>query len=107
VLTTVFSNFLIPGLYIFRVLDIRWKTYLTRTLAPPLAGAVSLVTLTWIWRSWFPVALQGGTSPARTIPLLAHLTIGCLAYLAGYLVVPKGRADLDEILRKFCGRVPA
>jgi O-antigen/teichoic acid export membrane protein len=107
VLTTVFSNFLIPGLYIFRVLDIRWKTYLTRTLAPPLAGAVSLVTLTWICRSWFPIAPQGGTSPARTIPLLAHLTIGCLAYLAGYLVVPKGRADLDEILRKFCGRVPA
>lgn len=107
VLTTLFSNFLIPGAYIFRVLNIQWKTYLTRTLAPPLAGAVSLVVVTWIARFCFPIVLQGGTPLAQSPPLLIHLTIGCLAYLAGYLIVPKGREDLDIILRKLRNRAPA
>jgi O-antigen/teichoic acid export membrane protein len=108
VLTTLFSNFLIPGAYIFRVLEIQWKTYLTRTLGPPLAGAVSLVVLTWVARSWFPIVLQGGgPSLAQSPPLLIHLTLGCLAYLAGYLIVPKGREDLEIILRKLRNRAPA
>lgn len=106
VLTTLFSNFLVPGAYVFRVLDIQWKTYLTRTLAPPLAGAAALVAVTWIGRTWFPIVLQGGTPLTQSPPLLIHLTVGCLAYLAGYLIVPKGREDLDLILRKFRNRVP-
>lgn len=104
VLTTVFSNFLIPGVYIFWVLDIRWKTYLTRTLAAPLAGAISLIAVTWLCRFWFPIVLKGATPLAQSPPLLIHLTIGSLAYLAGYLAVPKGREDLDLILRRFRNR---
>lgn len=108
VLTTLFSNFLIPGVYLYRVLEIQWRTYLTRTLAAPLAGAASLIAVTWICRSWFPIVLQGETLLARAFPLLAHLTIGSLAYLAGYLLVPTGRADLEILLRRLPrGRVPA
>ena len=39
VLTTFFSNLLIPGLYVFRVLEIDLHTYLRRTLSAPLMGA--------------------------------------------------------------------
>ena len=41
VLTTLFSNLLVPGVYVFRVLEIRPRTYLTRTLGAPLAGAAA------------------------------------------------------------------
>ncbi len=33
----------------------------------------------------------------RSVPLLVHLTVGSLAYLAGYLAVPHGRADLAAL----------
>ena len=38
VLTTLFSNLLIPGIYVFRVLEIDPRTFLRRTLSAPLAG---------------------------------------------------------------------
>ena len=41
VLTTLISNLLIPGVYLFRLLEIRLFTFATRTLGPPLAGAFS------------------------------------------------------------------
>lgn len=101
VLTTLFSNLLIPGLYVFRVLNVRLGTYLTRTLAPPLAGALILIAATWACRVWAPINLQGSNLLTRSIPLLAHLTVGCLAYAAGYLAIPSGRADLALITRRF------
>ena len=39
VLTTLFSNLLVPGIYVFRVLEIEPRTYLRRTLGAPMAGA--------------------------------------------------------------------
>jgi len=104
VLTSVFSNFLIPGIYVFRLLGIRWKPYLTRTLAAPLTGALAIVAVTAVCRFWFPIRLQGTTELVRALPLLVHLTIGCLAYLAGYLAIPNGRGDLVILLRKLRGR---
>jgi O-antigen/teichoic acid export membrane protein len=100
VLTTLVSNFLVPGIYLFRVLEIRPSTYLQRTLAPPLAGAAALLTATWIFRSIAPIGPPGPSSAARSIPLLVHLTVGCLAYAAGYLAMPAGRADLATLARK-------
>jgi Na+-driven multidrug efflux pump len=100
VLTTLLSNLLVPGLYVFRVLNIRPATYLVRTLSAPLAGAGALVTTTWLVRLAAPPALRGTTVLVRALPLLAHLTVGCLAYLAGYLAVPAGRTDLALLLRK-------
>ena len=42
----------------------------------------------------------GGLSLLRWLPLAAHLAVGCLAYVAGYLAAPAGRADLVEIAGK-------
>lgn len=100
VLTTVFSNLLVPGIYLFRVLKIRLGTYATRTLGPPLAGAAALVAATWACRALAPIELRGPTVLVRAIPLLVHLSIGSLAYLAGYLSVPSGRADLTTLVRR-------
>ena len=47
VLTTLFSNLLVPGVYVFRELKIDPRTYLKRTLSAPLAGAAALVAATW------------------------------------------------------------
>jgi O-antigen/teichoic acid export membrane protein len=100
VLTTLFSNLLIPGIYVFRVLEIRPGTYLRRTLGAPLAGAALLVVVTGVCRRLFPTMAPGSTVLVRSLPLLGHLTAGCLAFLAGYLLVPTGRADLALLVRK-------
>lgn len=102
VLTTLFSNFLVPGVYLFRTLEIRPGVYLKRTLSAPLAGALALIAATWVARWYAPIVLSSQASlPIRAIPLLVHLTIGCLAYTAAYLLVPAGRDDLAMLLRKF------
>lgn len=103
VLTTFFSNFLVPGIYMWRILEIRPQAYFSRTLAAPLAGAVGLMAAAWACRWLAPIVLRDDSTslPIRALPLIAHLTVGCLAYLAGYLLVPAGRADLDMLLRKF------
>ena len=55
VLTTLFSNLLVPGLYVFRELKIDLRTYLQRTLTAPLAGAAALVAATWAFGIAMPV----------------------------------------------------
>jgi O-antigen/teichoic acid export membrane protein len=125
VLTTLFSNLLVPGIYVFRVLEIRPRTFLTRTLGAPLAGAAVVVVATWllqtvyplvpspegpmIWLGWLPLSgtaaavragLRAVMALLRWLPLVEHLIVGCLAYAAGYLAVPSGRADLVEIAGK-------
>jgi len=104
VLTTLFSNFLIPGVYLFKILEVRWRDYLSRTLAGPVAGGLALVAVTLLVRLVWPVSTQGTSVLNRCIPLLVHLTIGSLAYIAGYLVTPTGRADLDLLVRKLRSR---
>jgi len=100
VLTTLFSNLLVPGVHVFRVLGIRPGTYLKRTLCAPLAGAAVLIVVTWVFQLVFPLVLRGSTVLVRSLPLLAHLSVGCLAYGAGYLLVPSGRGDLAALTRR-------
>jgi O-antigen/teichoic acid export membrane protein len=125
VLTTVFSNLLVPGVYVFRVLEIDPRTFLKRTLGAPAAGAVALLAATWALQAVLPLTpspktavallrwlpLTGWAATARSallvavallrwLPLAGHLTVGCLAYAAGYLAAPGGRADLVEVLGK-------
>jgi O-antigen/teichoic acid export membrane protein len=95
VLTTLFSNLLVPGLYVFRELKIDLRTYLSRTLTAPLAGAAALIAATWALRTAMPVL--DAAPGSRTTLLVAHLAIGTVAYLAGYLLVPVGRGDLAEL----------
>src|SRR5438270_424885 len=82
VMPTLVSNWLVPGAYLFRVLEIRGRTYLVRTLAAPLAGAAALVAATWLLRRESPIVLHGETVLVRSIPLLVHLGVGCLAFAA-------------------------
>jgi hypothetical protein len=91
---------LIPGIYVFRVLEIDPRTYLKRTLSAPLAGAAALVVTTGALRLLALHTLLGPTLSTRALPLILHLGAGSLAYLGGYLLVPAGRSDLIELASK-------
>ncbi len=107
VLTTVLANGLIPWLYTAKVLAIRPTTLLKRTLAPPLLGGLALIAATFALRLAWPTPIGTGTLTDRSIRLVIHLTIGCLAYAAGYLAAPAGRGDaqvLRDRLRKRTNR---
>ena len=58
VLTTLISNLLVPGIYVFKVLAIDVRTYLTRTLSAPILGG-------WRW-SWRPRACGWSSRPGRS-----------------------------------------
>ncbi len=98
VLTTLFSNLIVPGIYVFRVLEVRPRTFLSRTLSAPLAGAAALVASTWVLRLALPPDPPGATPSARSVLLIGHLASGSLAYVAGYLAVPTGRGDLAALV---------
>ena len=100
VLTTFISNLIIPGVYVFRVLSIDPATFLKRTLAAPLAGAAALTAATWLARLAMPITYPGASLRTRAVPLLIHLTIGTVAFVAGYLLVPSGRRDLADLRTK-------
>ena len=99
VLTTLLSNLIGPAIYVFRVLEVRPSAFLSRTLSAPASGALALLAATWASRSILGAGLAS-TFATRTLPLIAHLTIGSLAYLAGYLLTPAGRSDLRVLLAK-------
>jgi O-antigen/teichoic acid export membrane protein len=100
VLTTLFSNLLVPGFYIFRVLEISPRTYLSRTLGPPLAGTVALLVSTGLMRLCLPTASSSHAVGTRAGLLLLHLVVASIAYIGGYLLVPTGRGDLAELFAK-------
>jgi O-antigen/teichoic acid export membrane protein len=100
VLTTLFSNLLVPGIYVFRELAIDPRTYLERTLSAPMAGAGVLIAVTGMLRSLMPVADLGPPLESRVMRFLLHLSVGTCAYIAGYLLVPVGRRDLIELAAK-------
>ena len=47
-----------------------------------------------------PITYPGLSLRTRAVPLLIHLTIGTVAFLAGYLLVPTGRSDLASLRAK-------
>lgn len=107
VLTTLFSNLLVPGIYVFRVLKIDLGVFLARTLSAPLAGALALVAATWAFRSALPPGPEGiAPGPWRVLPFLANLSVGTVAYMVGYFVAPAGRKDASAIVRKFGRKTP-
>ncbi len=97
VLTTFFSNLIIPGLYVAKVLAIDPREFLRRTLAPPLAGAVAAVAATWLLSLVFPVTFPGTTIATRALSLAVHLVVGLAVYLVGYVLTPAGRGDLTQL----------
>jgi O-antigen/teichoic acid export membrane protein len=104
VLTTLFSNLLVPGIYLFRVLEIDPRTYLKRTLSAPIAGGAALIVATWALQVVLPVTYPGTALWTRSLPLLLHLAAGTLAYMGGYLLTKVGRADLAELGGKLLRR---
>ncbi len=50
VLTTLISNLLVPGAYLFHVLEIRYSTFFARALWAPIAGGLALVAASWACR---------------------------------------------------------
>ncbi|WP_422928144.1 lipopolysaccharide biosynthesis protein [Singulisphaera sp. PoT] len=104
VLTTIVSNLLVPGAYIWRVLKINPATYCSRTLSAPLAGAAALLAVSLLCRYLVPIEL-GTSAFQRAVPLVAHLSMGCVAYLLGYFCVAAGRSDLDTMIRLVRSRI--
>ncbi len=104
VLTTMFSNLLIPGIYVFRVLKIDLRTYAKRTLFAPMVAGLALIAATWALRTLLPV--DGGRTDLRSrwLMLILHLSIGTLAYIGGYLLTSIGRSDLKELAGKLLRR---
>ena len=100
VLTTLFSNLLVPGIYLFRVLEIVPGTYLKRTLGAPLAGMAALLLATATAHFLVPIPDPGKGAGPRVLYLLVHLMAGTAAYIGGYLLVPIGRGDVGELLGK-------
>ena len=101
VLTTLFSNLLVPGVYVFRVLDIKYSTFLVRTLSAPMAGALALVVACWAFGGLVPPGpSESSTGLMRILPFLANLSVGTLAYMVGYFGSPTGWGDAQAIARK-------
>jgi O-antigen/teichoic acid export membrane protein len=113
VLTTLFSNLLLPGWYTFRTLDVKPATFARRTLAAPFAGAAALVLAALVarWLGFRPdpfdttadrlaASLPVPVKLARGLPFLFDLSLGSLAYLAGYALAPHGWDDLKALWGK-------
>jgi hypothetical protein len=100
VLTTLVTNLLIPGVYLFRLLEIRLSTFVTRTLGPPMAGAALLMPVAWVCSTIVPPEPTGTTLISRSAALVLNLSLCVVAYLLGYLAVARGRSDLVAFVRQ-------
>ena len=101
VLTTLFSNLLVPGYYVFRVLEISPRAFFVRTLLPPLAGAaLALAVSLPLNLVYSPRVSPGAHLLERSMPLLVGLAVSTLAYAIGYASIPAGRGDLALLANK-------
>lgn len=103
VLTTWVSNLLIPGIYCFRILEVKPQEFLRRTLSAPLTAAACLIAVAWSSRGMVASIEMGASRIERAWPLVLHLTLGVLAFTIGYLVHPVGRQDAFTIWSKLRG----
>jgi O-antigen/teichoic acid export membrane protein len=100
VLTTLIANLLVPGVYLFHLLEIEPARLLTQTLSAPLAGAALMVPTLGICRALVPLEPAGTGTVERSLPLVLNLAVGMVAYAAGYSAVPAGRTDLAALVRR-------
>src|SRR5262249_48588687 len=101
ILTTLFSNLLVPGIFVFHVLEIDPRTYLRRTLMAPLVGGAALIVMTWSLQLIMPHPGASVASWPLAVSLILQLSIGMIAYVTGYLLVPNGRGDFRDLVGKF------
>jgi len=100
VLTSLFSNLLVPGIYAFRVLNIRMADFFRRSLAPALLGGfvlcVASVAIGQVWN----IHYQGLDRLEKTWMLITHVTVCICFYVMGYAILDEGRRDVRWMLRK-------
>jgi O-antigen/teichoic acid export membrane protein len=94
VLTTLVSNLLIPGAYLYQLLEFRLSIVLVRIIAAPFAGATALALTAWLMNAILPADPAGQAVQIRTLTLIVHLVLGTIAYAVGYFAAPWGRLDL-------------
>ena len=105
VLTSLFSNLLIPGIYTFRILGMRFEEFLSRALAPTILGALCLcVSSAVLCRYWDVTSPELGRW-AKCWVLLGHLSVCSAFYSAGYLFLSSGRQDGAWLYRKLRNRL--
>ena len=100
VVTTLITNLAIPVLILFPRLEIHYQTFFTRTLSGPIVGGLALVAACWAFRLVLAPDPASATVLGRLGPFLTHLTVGCLAYIAGYASTAAGRGDLAVLVHK-------
>lgn len=100
VLTSLFSNLLIPGIYAFRVLEIQLGGFIRRSLAPALLGGIGLCLASLAMSQIWDLSEQGLSRSAKTGLLMAHLGVCMACYVAGYVILSSGRADASWLLRR-------
>ena len=69
-----------------------------------MTGACALVSVTWLLRQILPITYPGTALWTRATPLVIHLLMGTLAYAGGYILIPSGRGDFNEVTRKLMRR---
>ena len=104
VLTTLISNGLVPGIYLFRLLKVDARTFLARTLSAPVAGASALLIASWTLSQMISADPTPGPGWTRFLPFFAHLTVGGIAYSGGYIATAMGRRDLAIVAARVRGR---
>lgn len=104
VLTTFFSNLIIPGIYVFRNLEIRPVEFFRRSLGAGLSGSlmmcVGLLGINLIW----DVNAPNSTWSMKLVFLMMHICIGLLIYATGYFLNYWGKKDREWILSKVRNR---
>jgi O-antigen/teichoic acid export membrane protein len=100
VLTTLVSNGLAPGIYVFRRLELRPAQFLSRSLAAPLVASAALIAAALFARSRFSADPVGPSLLERFGPLAIHVGICCLIYLLAYAATSVGRRDVAALLAR-------
>jgi hypothetical protein len=100
VLTTLVSNGLVPGVYVFRVLNIDIREFWSRTLFAPMAASVALVMGAVGMGIVWPARRVGEGMIGRFGPLTLHVLFGCLVFGVAYGVTARGRGDVLAMARR-------
>lgn len=100
VLTVLVANWVVPGVYLFKILNISPTHFFKRTLSPPLLGGLALICAALICRQFVPPLLPGAAFVHRALALILNLSVGSLGYLAGYMGAAAGRSDFTDLARK-------
>jgi O-antigen/teichoic acid export membrane protein len=100
VLTTLFSNLLIPMFYTFRKLEVSLPEFFRRSLWPALAGSLLMVMTALFLRIVLNPEPTGASRQTRLLLLLCHLSIGVSVYSVGYLLSRSAVTERRWLLRK-------